>query len=554
MITRHRTGVETGTIISGGNSLSLRQRLAKIIVHGATPHSRAISNNLPFTYLIFTNIFMCMRAFTKSVLVITAFAVLTRLIGFIFRIFLSRLLGAEMLGVYQMALSIFMILLTIISSGLPLILSREIAKHPPHSAQNRSLVVAGLVVGITTSLLLCGIVLLGHNLFGFIFTDRRCLSILLTLLPALVASSIYSVLRAIWWGEKRFFLLGLTELVEQIARVVLFVPLLGIAFYFADMAHVAAWSFTGACIISALVVVIIYLRCRHWEPGPLQAKQYILPILKTAAPITGVRIFSTLTIPVITILLPMRLVAAGWENVTAIAHLGIITGMTLPLLTIPSTVISSLATALVPELSTMINTQQWSAVQRQINTVIRFTIFINFCFIPLYLALGVPIGNFLYADTSSGIYLARSAWVMLPMSLSQITNTTLNAMNRENLTIRNYAFGSVILLVVIWFMPAVIGADAVLLGMGLSMTISTFLNLLTIRKATNWHGADTTFPTIFNYLLICIPVFILGFFSYHLGTNLPSFINLILAGSLGELAFLGLSWATNLITIPKRRQ
>ncbi|MBR4418537.1 MAG: oligosaccharide flippase family protein, partial [Clostridia bacterium] len=85
-------------------------------VQGATPHSQAISNNFPFSYLTFTNIFMCMRTFTKSVLVITAFAVLTRFIGFVFRIFLSRLLGAEMLGVYQMALSIFMILLTIISS------------------------------------------------------------------------------------------------------------------------------------------------------------------------------------------------------------------------------------------------------------------------------------------------------------------------------------------------------------------------------------------------------------------------------------------------------
>lgn len=497
---------------------------------------------------------MCMRAFTKSVLVITAFAAMTRLIGFVFRIFISRLLGAEMLGVYQMALSIFMILLTVISSGLPLVISREVAKRPPHSAQVRSLTVAGLFVGITTSLLLCGVVLLGHNLFGLIFTDQRCLGILFALLPALVASSVYSVLRAIWWGEKKFFLLGLTELIEQIARVVLFVPLLGVAFYFADLAHVAAWSFTGACIISALIVVIIFLRCRHWEPAPIQARQYIKPIIKAATPITGVRLFSSLTVPVITVLLPLRLVAAGWENITAIAHLGIVTGMTLPLLTVPSTVVSSLATALVPELSNMINAQQWPAVRRQIRTVLRFTVFINFCLIPLYVALGGPIGTFLYADSSSGIYLARSAWVMLPMSLSQITNTTLNAMNRENLTIRNYAIGTVLLLLVIWFMPAVIGADAVLLGMGLSMTVSTWLNLIAIRKATDWHGANSTLPTIYGYLAISIPVFALGYFTFQLGAALPTFLNLILAGGIGELAFWGLAWATNMITIPTKRQ
>ncbi len=495
-----------------------------------------------------------MRAFTKSVLVITALAVLTRLIGFVFRIFLSRLLGAEMLGVYQMALNIFMILLTIICTGLPLIISREIAKEPTNATRTRSITMAGLLIGVITSLILCALVLFGHNCFNLIFTDQRCITILMITLPALIASSIYSVLRAIWWGEKKFMLLGLTELIEQVVRVILFVPLVGIAFYFADMSHVAAWSFSGACIVSASVVVIIFWFTRHREKTALQPFQWIKPIVKAAAPITGVRLFASLTIPIVTILLPLRLVAAGWDNSDAIAHLGIISGMTLPLLTIPSTVISSLATALVPELSNMVKNQAWAAVRRQIRTVLRFTVFINFCFIPVYLALGTPIGTFLYANQNSGIYLMRSAWVMLPMSLSQITNTTLNAMNRENITIRNYAIGTLLLLPIIWFMPAIIGADAVLLGMGISMTISSILNLFEIRRTTNWHGFDTTLSTIFSYLTITTPVLALGYFTFQLGKALPITINLIFSSGVAELAFLGLCWATNMITLPLKRQ
>ncbi|MCQ2382422.1 MAG: oligosaccharide flippase family protein [Clostridia bacterium] len=495
-----------------------------------------------------------MRAFTKSVLIITAFAVLTRLIGFVFRIFLSRLLGAEMLGVYQMALNIFMILLTIICTGLPLVISREVAKSPNDSARTRSITMAGLFIGVITALVLCVLVLIGHNFFNFIFTDQRCMAILIITLPALIASSIYSVLRAIWWGEKKFMLLGLTELIEQVVRVLLFVPLVGIAFCFADMAHVAAWSFSGACLVSALVVVIIFGCTRHDKKTATQPLQWIKPLVKAATPITGVRLFASLTIPIVTILLPLRLVAAGWDNSNAIAHLGIISGMTLPLLTIPSTVISSLATALVPELSNMVKNQEWPIVRRQIRTVLRFTVFINFCFIPVYLALGNPIGTFLYANQNSGIYLMRSAWVMLPMSLSQITNTTLNAMNRENITIRNYAIGTVFLLPIIWFMPAVIGADAVLLGMGISMTISTILNIFEIRRTTNWRGFDTTLSTIFRYLAIGTPVLALGYFTFQLGAVLPITINLIISGSIAELAFFGLCWATNMITFPLRRQ
>ena len=61
-------------------------------------------------------------------------------------------------------------------------------------------------------------------------------------------------------------------------------------------------------------------------------------------------------------------------------------------------------------------------------------------------------------------------------------------------------------------------------------------------------------PTIFNFLLLAIPVFALAYFSYSLGTDLPNCINLIIAGTVAELAFLGLCWATNLFTIPKKRQ
>ena len=495
-----------------------------------------------------------MRAFAKSVLVITAFAVCTRIIGFVFRIFLSRILGAEMLGVYQMAMSIFMILLTIISSGLPLVISREVAKTERGSSKVLHITLAGLLIGVVASLILCAVVLLCQSCLGFIFTDHRSIGILIALLPAIIASSVYAVLRAVWWGEKRFFLLGLTELIEQVARVLLFVLFLGFAFFFADLAHLSAWAFSGACIISAAVVVIIFLKCNKFTRDTAPRQHYLKPLLKSAAPITGVRILGSLAFPVISILLPLRLVAAGWDNVSAISQLGVIVGMTFPLLTIPSTVISSLATALVPELSTLAGKQQWVTVRHQIKTVIKFTIFINFIFIPIYIALGEPIGTFLYADASSGIYLSRSAWAMLPLSLSQITNTTLNSLNKEGLAIRNYAIGSILLFIVIWFMPAVIGADAVLLGLGMAMTVSSILNILAIRKYTNWHSPDRTLGTITAYTGIALPVLAIGYFIYRFCAALPLWLGLSLAGTVACAAFLALAWATNLIILPQKRQ
>ncbi len=86
-----------------------------------------------------------MKSLFKTVALITFFSILTRIAGFFFRIYLSRVIGAESLGMYQVASSIFMVLLTVVSSGIPLIISRMGAgfrakinlRKNPHSQQQR---------------------------------------------------------------------------------------------------------------------------------------------------------------------------------------------------------------------------------------------------------------------------------------------------------------------------------------------------------------------------------------------------------------------------------
>jgi stage V sporulation protein B len=504
-----------------------------------------------------------MRNFTKSVIIISAFAAATRAIGFIFRIFLSRILGAEMLGVYQMALSIFMVLLTVISSGLPLVISREVAKcGKGDNKKIGEITIAGLVIGLIVSAALCGIVVAFQNLFGLIFTDKRSLRILIALLPAVMASSIYCILRSVWWGQKKFVLLGLTELIEQIARVGLFVLFLGFAFYFGDLANLSAWSFSGACVISAVVVIVIFIKgattkpAAHLTHSPMeQQSPAVKPgtarlLIKGALPITGVRVISSVAFPIISILLPLRLIAAGWDTASAVSHFGIIVGMMFPLLTIPSTIISALATALVPELSSNAGQQNWNRAQHQIKKSINFTIFINFIFIPAFIALGQSLGTFLFNNNHVGVYLARSAWAMIPLSLSQITAATLNSLNAEKTAMRNYFMGTTALFISVWWLPEIIGADAVVVGLGVQSLIAATLNIFAIKKITAPTPNFNILTQIGKYALIALPAFAAGYFINNLMQTLPTFFALGLSGAVSVGIFITLSMTFNIISLP----
>jgi len=110
----------------------------------------------------------------KAVFTISAFSVLSRFISFIFKIYLSNQISTTQLGVYSVAFSVAGIFLTILSSGLPLIVSRFTAKSymEKRNKKNHEIVSAGLVISIILSFIVTIIILLGKPLFSLIFTDN----------------------------------------------------------------------------------------------------------------------------------------------------------------------------------------------------------------------------------------------------------------------------------------------------------------------------------------------------------------------------------------------
>ena len=164
-----------------------------------------------------------MKSLFKTVALITLFSFLTRIAGFLFRIFLSRTVGAEGLGLFQVASSIFMVLLTVISSGLPLIISRMSATFLANKEKKKeaSMVTVATMFALVMSIVLCLLVLIFRSVFSKLFTDERCMQILIVMLPSLVFSSVYCVLRGALWGRGNYFALCVTEFYEQVIRIIL---------------------------------------------------------------------------------------------------------------------------------------------------------------------------------------------------------------------------------------------------------------------------------------------------------------------------------------------
>lgn len=472
---------------------------------------------------------------------------LTRFFGFIFRIYLSRELGAEMLGVYQVAFSVFMVLVVIVSSGIPLAVSKLTASYrvtKDIKAEN-SLTTSALIIGLVVSIVLCVVILIFQDFISGLFTDERCMAILITLLPSVIASAVYSAFRGSLWGTQSYFSVSWTELAEQVLRIIAFVIMANWLFTSLDGASIAGLSMSIACVLSATLVIIVYLKSGKRLGNP---RNYFKPIFKSATPVTGVRVTSSLIQPVIAVLFPAMLVLAGYTNEQAMESYGMAMGMTFPLLFLPSTVVGALSFTLIPDLSTAIAKKDYTLIQNRIVSCLAFSLFISAAVIPFYMGVGEPIGEFLYANSTSGTYLARAAWIMIPLGLSNITSSILNAFNLEVKSFINNILGGVILLGVVTLGSGFLGVDSLIWGFGGCMIVTTLLNILMLKRHLKIK-LGLVKPLVLMTIFI-IPTTLIAKWAYPLLMYVfPQFVTIALCAILSCGSFALLCWMFKLIDI-----
>ncbi len=480
-----------------------------------------------------------MRSIFKAVATITIFSVLTRALGFLFRIYLSRTIGAEGLGLFQISLSVFVVLESFIASGIPITVSKACSRFEVKSDKKAQsgVTTAAFIVGLSLALVLILIVLLFKNLFAGLFTDERCLIILISLLPALVSTSVYSIFRGYLWGKRNFFLVGFSEFLEQVLKIIICVVVLNFALIPVEGALGVSISLTIASVLSAIFVLIFYFVKGGKINNP---KNHFSYIFKSATPITGVRVASNLIMPIIAIIIPMRLVAVGYTSEQALAQFGIALGMTFPLLYLPSTLIGSLAMAIVPEISYSLASNNKKDVSLRVESSIKFSLFVSACFLPLFLGLGEPLGEFLYNNNTAGYYLSYAAWIMIPLGINNIATSILNSLGLEARSFVNYLIGAVFLLASIFILPQYIGILSLVWGMGLCMVVAAILNIRMIKKHTQIQ--NVLLKNIMILTIITLPCALLASYLYGLFMYIfPQFVSLALSGTIVMLLFFAIT-------------
>lgn len=472
------------------------------------------------------------------------FTILDRVLGFLFKIWLSRELGATNLGVYQVALSFFFVLLTATTSGIPLIVSKSTALYRAKNDQKSegAITSASLIVGTTLALIICALVLIFFIPIKATFTDGQSAIVLLFLLPALIFSAIYSGFRGNLWGRQKYFAVSIVEIIEQIARIIacFLLFLVGV-----NKLHATAISLSIGCFVSMACVFFCFIRAKGKLCSP---KGYILPLIKSSTPITLSRAGSNVTGSLIAIVVPFLLLSSGFSETKALALYGSSVGMALPLLYIPITIVGSLAFVMIPALSESVAKNDYSRVNSQITSATGFSIILSALFVPIFFVLGEQIGLFVYDDLSSGLFLSRSAWLLVPLAVENITSSLMNSLDLEKQSFINYAIGAVLTFVVMFAFYGAFDISVLSFAMGLGWSVSTLLHIRSIKKRTDMSVKPLLFTLLKSVALLFPTVFITKSI-FSLCVSLPTFFSLAIPSVVAVLFFSALALVFNLVDI-----
>ncbi len=425
------------------------------------------------------------KKYFTNALLMTAVALVMRLVSVAFNVFVSRRLGADGMGLLALVSSAYGFAVTFATSGISLAVTRMTAEcvlvaAPGDSPQKLRRVMSATVkycvfFGVTGGLFLFfGADFIGTRLLGDASTVR-CLRLLsFTLLPTSLCSALsgyFSACRRVW---KNAF----SDLTGQILKIFLTSALLAAALpQRSDRALIAVVG--GGAVAEAasfFVSLVLYIRDRrrYFAAAPVprtsKAADTAHTELSADSPRDAARSLCGAALPValssylrsglVTLehmLIPYALRRSGSTYTQSLSSYGVVHGMAMPVIMFPYAVIGPFSSLLVPELSESRARGQTARIRHIADCVFRVTLLFGVGVSGIMVSFSHELGELLYHSEEAGYYIRMLAPVIPVMYLDTAVDSMLKGLGEQLFCMRVNIADAALSVAMVWFLVPRLG-------------------------------------------------------------------------------------------------
>lgn len=417
---------------------------------------------------------------------------IVRILGFLYKIFLSRVMGDIGLGIYHMVFNFLMICIALTTTGIPTALSCLVAKESALKDKKdvNIFFISTLYVAFFISLLISLLVSFNSTYLSFkLLQDENLNLFILSICPAIVIITISNVLRGYFYGIKKVVVPAIGQVIEQITRI-LFVFLLSM--YISDKAIICYITLLGISIGEATNVIYmsicLYKESSLYNNFTIRLKDFYyssMETLKMALPITCNRMSSVVLQSVSSMIVPSRLVLSGISYTQSIGLYGVICGMVMPFIYLPFTIGSALVVNLIPSISQEVALNKMKNVKIKIYYAVVLTVGVGIISSLFFYFFGEELCLIVFNNKTAGVYLKAMFLAPLFLSLNQTLSGILHSIRKEVISSVNTIVGMVIQVITIYFLLPIpsLNMYAYIYAITATAILTTILHSIVLIKA-----------------------------------------------------------------------
>ncbi|RAK17308.1 stage V sporulation protein B [Anoxybacillus vitaminiphilus] len=457
-----------------------------------------------------------MSKFLKGTLILIITGLITRILGFINRIVVARMIGGEGVGLYMMAVPTLVLVITITQIGLPIAISKLVAEAEAVGDQKKVkkiLVVSLTVTGTLSMFFFPAMISLAPVLSETLFTDSRTYYPLLAISPVVPIVAISSVLRGYFQGKQQMKPYAYSQLIEQMVRISL-IAVFTKALLPYGIEYAAAGAMFSAVIgeLASLIYLLLMFRLKkhikvrkQFFKSVKAGKDTFLDLMRIALPTTGSRLIGSLSWFFEPIVVAQSLAIAGVATASATKQYGELTGYALPLLMLPSFITYSLSTSLVPAVSEAAANKQTWLIEHRLQQAMRLSLVTGGWAVVVLYVFAEPLMQFMYGSSNAAIFVKVMAPFFIFYYFQGPLQAVLQGLDLAKAAMMNSLIGAVVKTVFIFVLATrpSLGIMGAALAIMAGIVLVTMLHFATIVKVISFSLYIKEYVKAFISIVIC---------------------------------------------------
>lgn len=437
----------------------------------------------------------------KGTLILTIAGIISRLIGFAYKIYLADILGSKFLGLYQLIFPVYGICFTIYGAGIQTAISQLIASSDVSEASAKhkkvyspyKILLTGCLISLSAAILLSLTVFTFSDFIAAkLLLEKECASYIRILAFLFPFCSISACICGYYYGIQNAKIPASAQIIEQISRVA-FVMGICFALSFNNKTSpelncvIATAGMTAGEFAGCLFNILAFSKNRHKNLKKASSQKYskssvMGALLSLSIMLTSTKLIISILHSVESIFIPAALRKYGLSSSDALSIYGILSGMAVPFILFPSAITTSFAVMLLPSIAKAQADEDFNKIKTSVTLTAKYSLIIGWLFTCLFLIYGKRMGAVFFNCETAGSYITILAWLCPFLYLSTTFTSIINGLGHTQFT---FITTVISLAVKIYFLIALVpvyGITAYLIGTLISQILLTFMSAFHLKK------------------------------------------------------------------------